>query len=46
MRALQGESQLLLGEGKVVVRLDRVVRSAHVLVWWLAEVACVRVLCH
>lgn len=46
MRALQRESQFLLGEGKVVVCLDRVVWSAQVLVWWLAKVASVRVFCH
>ena len=46
MRALQCESQFLLGEGKVVVRLDRVVGSAQVLIWWLAEVASVWVLRH
>jgi hypothetical protein len=46
MRALQRESQFLLGEGQVVVRLDRVVWSSQVLVWGLAEVASVRVLCY
>ena len=46
MRALQCQSQFLLGEGKVVVRLDRVVGSTQLLVWWLAEVASVRVFCH
>lgn len=46
MRALQSESQFLLGEGKVVVRLNRVVRSGQVLVWYLAKVASMRVLCH
>jgi len=46
MRALQSESEFLLGEGQVVVRLDRVVGSAQVLVGRLAEIASVRVLCH
>lgn len=46
MRALQCQSQFLLGEGKVVVRLDRVVGSTQLLIWWLAKVASVRVFCH
>lgn len=46
MRALQRESQFLLGEGQVIVRLDRVVGSGQVLVWSLAEVASVWVLGH
>lgn len=46
MRALQRESQFLLGEGQVVVRLDGVVWSGQVLVWSLAEVASVWVLGH
>jgi hypothetical protein len=46
MRALQCQSQFLLGERKVIVRLDRIVRSTQLLVRWLAEVASVRVFCH
>lgn len=46
MRALQRESQFLLGEGQVVVRLDRVVWSGQILVRSLAEVASVWVLGH
>ena len=46
MRALQRESQFLLGEGKVVVRLNRVVCSGQLLVWGMAKVAPMRVLCH
>jgi hypothetical protein len=46
MRALQRESQFLLGEWQVVVRLDRVVWSGQVLVWSLTEVAAVWVFCH
>jgi hypothetical protein len=46
MRALQCESKFLLGEGQMVVRLDRVVGSAQMLVGRLAEIASVGVLCH
>jgi hypothetical protein len=46
VRALQCESEFLLGEGQVVVRLDRVVGSAQMLVGRLAEIASVGVLCH
>jgi len=46
MRALQCESQFLLGERQVVMRLDRIVRSAQVLVGRLANVASMWVLCH
>lgn len=46
MRALQRESQFLLGEGQVVVRLNRVVCSGQLLVWSMAKVASVRILSH
>jgi len=46
MRALQRESQFLLGEGQVVVRLDRVVCSSQLLVRGVAEVASMGILCH
>jgi hypothetical protein len=46
MRALQREGQFLLGEWQVVVRLDGVMGSGQVLIWWLSEVTSMRILCH
>jgi hypothetical protein len=46
VRALQRESQFLLGERVMVVRLDRVVGTAQELIGRLAEIASVWVLDH
>jgi len=40
VRTLQRESQLLLGEGMVVVRLNRVVVASHAFVERVAQIAC------
>jgi hypothetical protein len=46
MRALQRESQFLLGERVVIMRLDRVVGTTQELIRRLAEIASVCVLDH
>jgi hypothetical protein len=46
MRALQRESQFLLGERVVIMRLDRVVGTTQELIRRLAEIASVWVLDH
>lgn len=42
VRPLQRESQLLLGEGVVVMRLDGVMMASHAFVERVADIACRR----